>query len=66
MMYIYLLDENFRDEVIADGDRLLLLNTCTPNICANGGTCVTDKGRNMCRCPTPFTGKNCEKKNLLK
>jgi len=51
------LDENFRAEVIADGDRLLLLNACSPNPCSNGGSCVTEKGRHICRCPSPFTGK---------
>ncbi|CAL8100723.1 unnamed protein product [Orchesella dallaii] len=53
------LDENFRAEVIADGDRLLLLNACSPNPCSNGGTCVTEKGRHICRCPAPFTGPFC-------
>ncbi|CAF3707629.1 unnamed protein product [Rotaria sordida] len=33
---------------------------CFPNICLNGGTCITVNGLATCNCPEYFTGSRCD------
>ncbi|OXA61797.1 Protocadherin Fat 1 [Folsomia candida] len=57
---VTMLDENFRAKVLADGDRLLKLDGCMNNPCANGGSCISENGKHhICRCTAPFTGPFC-------
>ena len=35
------------------------VDSCTPNPCQNGGTCMIESGMAKCTCPPEKTGDNC-------
>lgn len=37
-----------------------LIDYCTSSPCLNGGTCVQEVGGYTCKCPSGYTGPNCE------
>jgi collagen type VI alpha len=37
------------------------VNECQSSPCQNSGTCVDDYGRYLCRCPSSYTGYNCQR-----
>ena len=41
------------------------IDDCTPNICANGGTCIDGVNSYTCSCSPGYTGRNCNTSKLL-
>lgn len=45
------------------GERLCEISSCSPNPCANGGSCQLDdsaQGGYLCTCSEGYTGTNCD------
>ncbi|XP_028968520.1 uncharacterized protein LOC114828456 [Galendromus occidentalis] len=55
-------DENFTSAAVRELDVTdFVLPTCRPNPCFNGGRCVEEYGKNICKCRWSFTGVFCHR-----
>ena len=57
-----LLKRSVNDDVVTCSECSFIpddVDSCTPNPCQNGGTCMIDSGVAKCTCPTGKTGDNC-------